>query len=156
MVLALVDTGSCRAADWEAHWATVLAYLQGKIAEHGPFDGLLGFSNGGACASSLLCAAPKGTFRFVIICDGHPPQDKGDAGQSTLALLERQRPIKTPALFTIGQVSKFKPLVEALREYWQATISVVETHYHPGGHILPVDPPSLETFAQFLLRQVLE
>jgi hypothetical protein len=138
------------ASDWDARWAAVLSGLESTIATQGPFDGLLGFSNGGACASALLCATPHGTFRFVVIVDGHAPAGKGDEGNSTMALLERRRPIDTPALFTIGETSQFKGMCEGLRSYFEAP----ETRYHPQGHILPEDEASLEQIADFLLRQV--
>merc|ERR1719231_415455 len=123
------------AAEWDERWAAVLRLLESAIAKHGPFDGLLGFSNGGACASALLCAVPKGTFRFIVVLDGHPPAGKGDEGQGTMDLLERRRPIETPALFTIGEASQFKGLCEELRAFFAAP----ETRYHPGGHCVPKD-----------------
>ena len=81
--------------DWAPYWARSLQTLQDAIATHGPFDGLLGFSMGAACAPLLLAHVPEGTFKFMIVCDGYPPGKDGEA-QFLLDALERRRPIQTP------------------------------------------------------------
>jgi len=139
------------AAGWDARWAEVLGFLEGVLASQGPFDGLVGYSNGGACASSLLCATPKGMFRFVLVLDGHMPMGKTAECRSTVALLEQRQPIETPTLFTVGAKSYFKPSCEELSTYFAAP----EMVHHPAGHVVPRDETSLERIADFLRKQVI-
>ena len=136
--------------DWAQYWARSLQTLQDAIETHGPFDGLLGFSMGAACAPLLLAHVPEGTFEFMIVCDGYPPGKDGEA-QFLLDALERQRPIKTPTLFTMSGEPQWAMVGEMVTAYFDP--AVIEVRKHEGWHDVPRDEESLGQMAAFLLNQ---
>lgn len=131
----------------------------GRIAEvlrdEGPFDGVVGFSQGGAAAgmvASLLEEGRKDAFEkrraqggmpFPDGFEGHPPL-KFAVSYSGFAATGRNPygafydpKIKTPMLHFLGSLdtvveeSRSLALVEACEE------SEGRVVYHPGGHFLP-------------------
>lgn len=62
-----------------ADWAASLASLEAAFASKGPFDGILGFSNGAAAAFLLACHAAAWPAalrapRFVMLAGGYVPE----------------------------------------------------------------------------------
>lgn len=140
-------------AVWEATWAKSLSTLEDAIRTQGPFDGVLGFSMGAACAPVLLAAVPEGTFRFIIVCDGYLPLGKnydgaGFPGQSIVDLLARRKPIKTPALFTMSKNNHWPTSGDMVMAFFDAP----EKCYHVARHNVPKDEASLKQIAEFLLN----
>ncbi|PNG99392.1 hypothetical protein TSOC_014833, partial [Tetrabaena socialis] len=83
-------------ADWEAS----LKVLKAEWATSGPFDGLLGFSNGAAAALLLACHATHDPsalpgLRFVISAGGYVPQPLARLVPLVLVSAEPQ-PTPTP------------------------------------------------------------
>ena len=84
-----------------------IAHLQRYMLEHGPFDGVLGFSQG-ACLASILCARQQASaavataaaprrFRFAILVSGFVPAD------GKLAALFKGPPLELPVLVSHGK-----------------------------------------------------
>lgn len=58
------DARQAENGDWRFHgWSESKAFVEKFLREHGPFDGFLGFSQGGILASALLAMAQQGTVR---------------------------------------------------------------------------------------------
>ncbi|XP_047337859.1 rhodanese-like domain-containing protein 6 [Impatiens glandulifera] len=128
---------------------TSLAHLKNLIAQTGPFDGLLGFSQGAAMTASVsaLRGQLKGEidFRFVILCSGFAinlsDQDLGS--------------IDCPSLHIFGsEVGKDRQIAcEASRElvslFDPGSAVIIE---HEFGHIIPPRSPYLDKIKDFLKR----
>ncbi|XP_030547001.1 rhodanese-like domain-containing protein 6 isoform X1 [Rhodamnia argentea] len=126
-----------------------LAYLKSMYLRDGPFDGILGFSQGAAMAA-LVCARKdnlKGEmdFRFAILCSGF-----------ALNLAEFERgSINCPSLHIFGSDHGRDRQIpnEAsadLAEYFENGSRVVIQH--EGGHIIPTRSPHIDVVKNFLQR----
>ncbi|MFT5681771.1 MAG: hypothetical protein ACI8RZ_002683, partial [Myxococcota bacterium] len=119
-----------------------LEYLEGVFAEQGPFDGVIGFSQGGAVAGLLAAMQPFGAIqmKFVICISGFPSRAEvhRTLGEAKIAL---------PSLHVFGEkdvlVDNSRTL--ALSE-WFAQPAVAS---HPGGHFFPEKWP-MDTISAFL------
>lgn len=109
---------------------TSLPLLRRTLDEQGPFDGFLGFSQGG-CATAMLLASlpPAARPRFAIIAGGFLPADAEIA--ATVA------DINIPTLFICGERDALipPPRSEALAERWRP--ECVQFLRHGGGHSVP-------------------
>ncbi|GAY63168.1 hypothetical protein CUMW_223460 [Citrus unshiu] len=126
-----------------------LAYLKTIFSQEGPFDGILGFSQGAAMAASV-CAQwerLKGEidFRFAILCSGFALHS---------AEFEH-RSINCPSLHIFGgdlgndrQVANqaSKELAKAFEEGCSVIIE------HDCGHIIPTRSPYIDEIKSFLQR----
>ncbi|XP_038717314.1 rhodanese-like domain-containing protein 6 isoform X1 [Tripterygium wilfordii] len=126
-----------------------LTYLKDVFSREGPFDGILGFSQGAAIAASV--AAQRGRllgdidFRFVILCSGfalHSPElDKGS--------------INCPSLHIFGNdLGKDRQIAsQASRElaslFEDGCSIIIE---HDFGHIIPTRSPYMDEIKDFLRR----
>ncbi|XVF41750.1 hypothetical protein PTKIN_Ptkin01aG0305300 [Pterospermum kingtungense] len=130
-------------------FAISLAYLKKVFSEQGPFDGILGFSQGAAMAA-LLCAQVaklKGEidFRFVILCSGFALQ-LADFGQ---------QPINLPSLHIFGSdPGKDRQITSHTSRYLASRFEdgcsvIIE---HEFGHIIPTRPPYINDIKDFLRR----
>ncbi|XP_010553714.1 PREDICTED: rhodanese-like domain-containing protein 6 [Tarenaya hassleriana] len=127
-----------------------LAYLKKVSSEQGPFDGILGFSQGAAMAAAV-CGQPdslKGEmdFRFCVLCSGFAP----------LPLLEKKRrSIRCPSLHIFGsEPGKDRQIVTRvsadLAEFFEeGCATVIE---HDSGHIIPTRAPYIDEIKAFLKR----
>ncbi|TYI46903.1 hypothetical protein E1A91_D13G136100v1 [Gossypium mustelinum] len=126
-----------------------LAYLKKMFSEQGPFDGILGFSQGAAMAA-LLCAQGdklKGEIdlRFVILCSGFalPLADFG------------QKPINCPSLHIFGSdPGKDRQITSHTSRYLASRFEdgcsvIIE---HEFGHIIPTRSPYMDNIKDFLRR----
>ncbi|PON69636.1 Serine hydrolase FSH [Parasponia andersonii] len=127
-----------------------LAYLRDVYAQQGPFDGILGFSQGAAMAAAV-CAKlgmQKGEmeFRFAILCSGFalkfPELLNGEL-------------IKWPSLHIFGSDhGKDRQIAnQASRELaslFDDGCSV--TIQHDSGHIIPTRSPYIDQIKYFLQR----
>lgn len=126
-----------------------LAYLKKVFSEKGPFDGILGFSQGAAMAA-LLCAQVaklKGEidFRFVILCSGFA---------LPLADFEQQL-VNFPSLHIFGSdPGKDRQITSHTSRYLASRFEdgcsvIIE---HEFGHIIPTRPPYIDDIKDFLRR----
>lgn len=126
-------------------WGVTAAYLTEFIREHGPFDGVIGFSQG-ACLSGILTAAAEHPdripevsepiltqpFRFAISISGFRAADpKFDPLYS--------EPIQTPVLMIHGEN-------DSIVTNQRAQTLIDRCHNlrvlrHPGEHYVPTSAP---------------
>ncbi|XP_013585590.1 PREDICTED: rhodanese-like domain-containing protein 6 isoform X3 [Brassica oleracea var. oleracea] len=126
-----------------------LTYLKTVFAEKGPFDGILGFSQGAAMAAAV-CGKQEQLvgeieFRFCVLCSGFTPWP----------LLEKKElgSIKCPSLHIFGsQPGKDRQIVTQASSdlaglFDQGCATVIE---HDFGHIIPTKSPYIDEIKAFL------
>lgn len=126
-----------------------LAYLKEVFVQRGPFDGILGFSQGAAMAS-LVCAQlgklkDEIDVRFVILCSGF----------SLKSSESEHRMIKCPSLHIFGgNHGKDRQIVNQeskdLASSFDEGCSVIIEH--DCGHIIPTRSPYIDQIKDFLVR----
>lgn len=126
-----------------------LEYLKTVFSEKGPFDGILGFSQGAAMAATVCSRqmSLKGAidFRFAVLCSGFPLQmPELDHGL-----------INCPSLHIFGsdQGNDRQIANKTSRELascFDAGCSVIIEH--DCGHIIPTRPPYIDEIKEFLQR----
>ncbi|CAN1821398.1 Rhodanese-like domain-containing protein 6 [Linum perenne] len=127
-----------------------LEHLKDVFAREGPFDGILGFSQGAAMAASICSLEPKLRegikFRFAIFCSGFAAE-----------LSKKIEPgsIKCPSLHIFGSVvGKDRQIDNVasrdLASLFEDGCSVVIEH--DCGHIIPTRHPYIDDIKSFLLR----
>ncbi|XP_061351309.1 uncharacterized protein LOC133312124 [Gastrolobium bilobum] len=130
-----------------------LAYIEDYMVKNGPFDGVLGFSQGAILAAALPGMQAQGValgkvnkIKFLIVISGAKFGEK-KFGMPKLASNVFSEPIGCPSLHFIGETDFMKPESIALLE---AFVDPVVIH-HPKGHTVPrlVDK-SLETMLSFI------
>lgn len=122
-------------------WDKSVAYLNEVLKTEGPFDGIVGFSQGGCLAGILASAFEKpermpglelpkgqGAFRFAVAVSGFRSRDK-------LHQKLFEQPIQTPVLHVLGRADQIVDL-----ERSQTLVDVCKNsrvELHDGGHSLP-------------------
>ena len=117
-------------------------YLDEIVEEDGPFEGILGFSQGAEVAASLLLYQGQDVkFKFAVFIGGTPPFDV-----SALASGKDSKPVKMcadthtaririPTAHVIGRS-------DAYREFSKALLGLcdpreVKVYDHKGAHVVP-------------------
>ncbi|KAJ2399970.1 hypothetical protein GGI23_002329 [Coemansia sp. RSA 2559] len=129
---------------------TSIEYLDGVLDKQGPFDGILGFSQGGLMAA-VMCsvlehrqsAGSNGhpPFRFAIICSGYMLQDS-----EWQHLYER--PLSTPSLHLYGVLD---PMIRLSRSMaLQQAFVNPEAFCFDGAHFIPKSHEAILTVSQFV------
>lgn len=126
------------------------AFLMTTLSQMGPFDGVLGFSQGAAMAA-LLCAQQERDdriqrFRFAILCSGF----------SLITTKSIWGSINCPSLHIFGngqgkqdrQIAR-QASMELLSLFDKGSAVVIE---HESGHIIPTQPPCIDQVKDFLQR----
>ncbi|XP_038615414.1 esterase OVCA2 [Tachyglossus aculeatus] len=138
---ALEEPSACRGLE------EALETVRAALRQHGPFDGLLGFSQGAALAA-LVCAlgqAGDPRFpppRFVILVSGFRP--RGDRLSPPLL----RAPVELPSLHVLGEADRVIPARESreLAACFPGAVCLV----HPGGHFVPAAAPQRQVYLNFL------
>ncbi|CAL5368460.1 unnamed protein product [Camellia sinensis] len=130
-----------------------IAYIEDCMTRIGPFDGLLGFSQGALLSAALpgmqtegvaLTRVPK--IKCVIIISGGK---FGGSKFSSPKLAENafSSPIECPSLHFIGEKDLAKPhAIELLDSFVDPFVI-----YHHEGHVVPkLDEKGLEVMLSFL------
>lgn len=124
--------------------------LQAFIDDNGPFDGVLGFSQGAALAA-LLCSAQSplaGTFKFAILCAGFLPRDP--VYERWLAP-DGGRPLPTlPTMHIMGTLDERVPL--AASERLASCFAFAQRFTWDGGHAVPSGAEFRHAVKAFLER----
>lgn len=129
-------------------------YIRQVVSHSGPFDGILGFSQGAAMAA-LICEKQQRNhgnhdnldFRFAILCSGF------SACLDTIG----KGSIKCPSLHIFGhkqgQDRQIRPDVsrELVQLFDEECAVVIE---HDLGHIIPTQSPYIDQVKEFLVRFV--
>ncbi|XP_030454457.1 dihydrofolate reductase [Syzygium oleosum] len=127
-----------------------LAYIEDLMIKQGPFDGLLGFSQGAMLSAALPGLQAKGvaltkvpTIKFLIIIGG------AKLKSPSVAETAYASPIQCPSLHFLGETDFLKPYGLELLE---SCVDPFVVH-HPKGHTIPrLDEKGLETTTRFLDR----
>uniref|UniRef100_A0A8D0L5K3 Esterase OVCA2 n=1 Tax=Sphenodon punctatus TaxID=8508 RepID=A0A8D0L5K3_SPHPU len=117
------------------------------FAEQGPFDGLVGFSQGAALVAMLCTLQQQGDtrfpFDFAIIIAGFKSQAAAHGSYY-------QEPIVVPTLHVLGETDRVIPAQmsrELASHFADPTILT-----HPGGHFIPASAPQKRVYLEFLGR----
>ncbi|KAG0503325.1 hypothetical protein HPP92_003397 [Vanilla planifolia] len=120
--------------------------LQNAIQRMGPFDGILGFSQGAAMAALFFEHQRRNgclsDFRFAVLCSGFAPS----------TMKSDKLCIECPSLHVFGRGKDRQINTEASRELaelFDSNISV--TIEHDMGHIIPTGPPYIGQIRSFLM-----
>mmetsp|Transcript_1348 Transcript_1348/g.2907 ORF Transcript_1348/g.2907 Transcript_1348/m.2907 type:complete len:232 (-) Transcript_1348:847-1542(-) len=114
--------------------AESLEHVQCKLRDDGPYDGVLGFSQGATLAVLLCLLTPPPTpFRMAVLVAGFMPRDE--------AVLERMAEsasggeLSLPSMHVTGSSDSFVPTesTERLAKYFRE----MEFFAHAGGHGIP-------------------
>ncbi|KAH6673998.1 serine hydrolase FSH [Plectosphaerella plurivora] len=139
----------------DASLATVRAaieLLDHVVADQGPFDGILGFSQGASVACAYLAHLDRrdgscAPFRFALFFSS------GGLSVDHLLLLrrlsdgEQRQPSAFDAIFSIpslhvyGTADDLKDNALAMTRLWRPGSAAIVTH--PGGHVVPRDTASV-------------
>ncbi|GLI71345.1 hypothetical protein VaNZ11_016507, partial [Volvox africanus] len=158
-------------------WQKSLQHLAAEWHDKGPFEGILGFSNGAAAALLLTCHAleDSATFpglQFVILAGGYIPQplerlvppgltarglpaSQGEGAAAELGTASDARlaaPLELPSLHFMSRddaVVSYMSSLELLDCFRSADRTVVE---HSAGHCLPQKAPHIAAVAELVRR----
>ncbi|KAF4347253.1 hypothetical protein G4B88_015763 [Cannabis sativa] len=127
-----------------------LAYLKDVYAQQGPFDGILGFSQGAAMAAAV-CAQlgmqkSEMGFRFVILCSGFAVK---------LPELLDNGLVKCPSLHIFGSDHGKDRQIANQASGELASLfddGCAVTIQHDSGHIIPTRSPYIDQIKDFLQR----
>ncbi|KAH9312448.1 hypothetical protein KI387_027483 [Taxus chinensis] len=142
-----------------AGWPETLTYLQNIFSVMGPFDGVLGFSQGASIAATLCTLRQKSpgnyasiNFEFVIVCSGFPsPAEDFQQLISNPSFL----PIDCPSLHIFGGNAGLDRQIMSdaslqLASFFRSDCRVVVKH--SSGHIVPAQSPYIDRIKEFLLQ----
>ncbi|CAH2043353.1 unnamed protein product [Thlaspi arvense] len=132
-----------------------LDYIEDYMIKNGPFDGLLGFSQGAFLSAGIpgmqeegtaLTKVPKVKF-LVIICGAKYPGL--NFGQPKAAVTAFSSPVRCPSLHFIGERDFLKTEGEVLAKSFVEPVVI----HHTGGHTIPkLEPKAEETVLSFFQR----
>lgn len=137
-----------------------LDYLDDLVAEEGPFDGVLGFSEGASLATAYLLRLAHrdqlhSTFRFSLLfasggfdmsyLQQTPRQQGGSASSLRAPGMGTSegwfRKLDIPTLHVIGDADELREKSSKMVQLWQAGSAIVVDH--PDGHVIPKNGTSL-------------
>ncbi|ESW30381.1 hypothetical protein PHAVU_002G149000 [Phaseolus vulgaris] len=129
-----------------------LAYIEDYMLKNGPFDGVLGFSQGAILAAALPGMQAQGValgkvdkIKFLIVISG-AKFGGNKFGMPKLASNAFSKPIDCLSLHIIGEKDFMKEESVALLGAFQNPVVI----HHPRGHTVPkLDDNSLETMVNF-------
>ncbi|NXN96843.1 OVCA2 Esterase, partial [Rhinopomastus cyanomelas] len=124
-----------------------LAAVAEALAEHGPFDGLLGFSQGAALAAMVCALRARGDPRFPV---AFAILVAGFASRAPAHGQFYREPIALPTLHVVGDTDAV--IAASLsRELAQHFVEPVILN-HPGGHFVPAAAEQKKAYLDFLDR----
>ena len=138
--LGLEDVGSTRACD----------FLQDYVVQHkdGPFDGVLGFSEGGSIAASLILRQSRAkqavSFKFAIFICSLPPF-RSDRNDIMLADEIDER-VEIPTAHIVGSKDPIYLASRALYNLCDRTSASIFDH--GGAHAIPWNLASTQRIAE--------
>lgn len=113
----------------------------------GPFDGLLGFSQGAALAAFVCALSQAGDPRFplprfTILVSGFCPRGRGFKESTP------QSPLSLPSLHVFGDTDRVIPSQESVQLASHFLDAVTLTH--SGGHFIPAAAAQRQAYLKFL------
>ncbi|XP_048232240.1 esterase CG5412-like [Ricinus communis] len=141
--------------DFTEYWnfEECLTYIENYMIERGPFDAVLGFSQGAILAAALpgmqedgVCLTKVPKIKFLIIISG-AKFGGTKFGLPKLAVSAFSSPVECPSLHFIGETDFLKEEGIALLESFVNPIII----HHSKGHTIPkLDGESLEKTLGFI------
>ena len=124
-----------------------IQHLQELSELHGPFDAILGHSQGAMLTAILLALQGETTIRpkAAVLTGAAWPNPFSD----TLEALSGHESRLPPTLHCIGDADTMNPPEQARR---LAALFRGETLSHPGGHVVPLDDTNCARIARFLVE----
>lgn len=120
-----------------------LEHIATTVEERGPFDGVLGFSQG-AVFASLLAAHPttRHHWRYSVLISGFPARDAAVKDADWYQVVEK------PSLHVYGENDKLVPpqFSALLADRFASS----QRHVHAGGHLPPFARPSTDVLTAFI------
>uniref|UniRef100_A0A7S3Z8J2 Serine hydrolase domain-containing protein n=1 Tax=Lotharella globosa TaxID=91324 RepID=A0A7S3Z8J2_9EUKA len=119
-------------------------FLHKTIQETGPYDGILGFSQGSA-ATGALCASLHDKIKFAVMLSGFLPRD-----ESLRDLFPpKYAPLDVRSLHVCGEKDEVVRKCQTLEmaEYFKDP----KVHIHAGGHIVPSDEEFYSVLKDFMM-----
>ncbi|XP_074659693.1 esterase OVCA2-like isoform X2 [Tubulanus polymorphus] len=133
------DTDCCKGFD------DSLKLIEQTIVEHGPFDGVLGFSQG-ATMASLVCGLheqnPESVFKFnfAVFISGFKSHSKPHDQLYS-------KPVSIPTLHVYGDGDTVIP--KEMSEDFLRYFVKPQTLTHPGGHFVPASGAQKKVYQNF-------
>nr|XP_043632587.1 esterase AGAP003155-like [Erigeron canadensis] len=132
-----------------------MAKIQEFMVNHGPYDGILGFSQGAMLTAAIPGMQKKGValtevpkVKFVIVISG-AKFGGTKFGTPKLTADSFSTPVTTPSLHLIGEEDFMKQENIDLLESFLDPVVIK----HPKGHTIPrLDDKSLEIFCNFISK----
>ncbi|KAL1491617.1 hypothetical protein ABEB36_012188 [Hypothenemus hampei] len=127
-------------------------FIEKIFEKEGPFDGILGFSQG-ACFLGLLCDLQQRgltkhiKFNFAIMASGFK-------SQSLPHMKYYLEPITLPSLHIFGENDQIIPT--EMSEVLSISFEEPTVVKHPGGHYLPASAPQKHQYQKFFKVQHLQ
>ncbi|XP_007904384.2 esterase OVCA2 isoform X1 [Callorhinchus milii] len=136
---ALDQVDTCKGLDES------LETVSKAMVELGPFDGVIGFSQGAALVSMICTLKQKGDprfyFDFAILIAGFKSRSKLHADFY-------KEPISLPSLHVFGDTDR---VIAGEMSQELSTLFVDPVILtHPGGHFVPASAPQKQVYFQFL------
>ncbi|NXP04958.1 OVCA2 Esterase, partial [Thinocorus orbignyianus] len=124
-----------------------LSAVEAAMAEHGPFDGLLGFSQGAALAAMVCALRARGDPRFPV---AFAILVAGFASRAPAHAHFYRDPISLPTLHVVGDADAViaAPLSRELAQHFVEPTVLT----HTGGHFVPAAAPQKKVYLDFLDR----
>ncbi|NMO15655.1 DUF924 family protein [Pyxidicoccus fallax] len=127
-----------------------VAYLETVFREQGPFDGVVGFAQGGTLAAVLAAMQPHPTLsiRFAICISAFPSRARAHAKYV------QPRSIQVPALHVVGTRDILVTPDRSLQLFETFDPSAATLLKHPGGHFVPSawPYPDIHAFVERFVR----
>ncbi|XP_051124603.1 rhodanese-like domain-containing protein 6 [Andrographis paniculata] len=121
-----------------------IEYLKTVFSQLGPFDGILGFSQGAAMAALVSAGVEKlGDFRFIILCSGFAVDMAGHADGS----------IDCPSLHIFGSKEGRDRQIDCQASQQLAALFREDSRViieHNVGHMIPTRAPYIDEIKDFL------
>ncbi|OXB73402.1 UNVERIFIED_CONTAM: hypothetical protein H355_017056 [Colinus virginianus] len=135
------------AAEQPAGLEESLEAVARALEERGPFDGLLGFSQGAALAAMVCALRARGDRRFPV---AFAILVAAFASRAPAHLHFYREPIALPSLHVVGDTDAViaAHLSAELARCFVEPVVVT----HPGGHFVPVAAPQKQAYLDFLGR----
>ncbi|WCJ31955.1 alpha/beta-Hydrolases superfamily protein [Euphorbia peplus] len=132
-----------------------VGYIEEYMISHGPFDGLLGFSQGSFISAAVPGMQAQGVaftkipkIKFLILISGAKFLGL-KYGQPKLAANAFSSPINCPSLHIIGELDFLRELGTELIESFVDPVVI----HHPKGHIVPrIDDANLSIILSFIQK----
>ena len=143
-----------------------LYFISDVIQARGPFDGVLGFSQGGIMLSTLLALTQNplyarnelkldatkwnmspSSFKFAIIVSGFIPRDHRLTPLFDDVRDGKRSKLRAPMLHIVGKQETF---AHAMRGLLPTYFGNYQSAMHEGAHIIPCDDLTIDAIDSFL------